>query len=204
MLIAGAVCPHPPLLIPAALGAAGSDPPGELRKVSDATARAVAGLAAARPDLLVVVGGGAAEREYGADAAGGLHAFGVEVTIGAGEPVLPLSLTVGRWLLERGRLLGHPGSPAGAARAGPRGAGLRRGGRRGARRRGCPLARPARPGAGRGTAGGRPGGVAGAGGRGPWPPHGRAAAVHDGALRGPLPGRLLGGIPDGLTPCPNQ
>jgi len=115
MLIAGAVCPHPPLLIPAALGAAGSDPPGELRKVSDATARAVAGLAAARPDLLVVVGGGAAEREYGADAAGGLHAFGVEVTIGAGEPVLPLSLTVGRWLLERGRLLGHPGSPAGAA-----------------------------------------------------------------------------------------
>ena len=113
MLIAGAVCPHPPLLIPAALGAAGSDPPGELRKVSDATARAVAGLAAARPDLLVVVGGGAAEREYGADAAGGLHAFGVEVTIGAGEPVLPLSLTVGRWLLERGGLLDHSGSPAG-------------------------------------------------------------------------------------------
>jgi hypothetical protein len=113
MLIAGAVCPHPPLLIPAALGAAGSDPPGELRKVSDATARAVAGLAAARPDLLVVAGGGAAEREYGADAAGGLHAFGVEVTIGAGEPVLPLSLTVGRWLLERAGILDHAGSAAG-------------------------------------------------------------------------------------------
>ena len=113
MLIAGAVCPHPPLLIPAALGSAGSDPPGELRKVAGATARAVAGLAAARPDLLVVVGGGVAEREYGAEAAGGLHAFGVHVTIGAGEPVLPLSLTVGRWLLESGGILGPGGVPAG-------------------------------------------------------------------------------------------
>ena len=113
MLIAGAVCPHPPLLIPAALGAAGSDPPGELRKVAAAAGRAVAGLAAARAELLVVVGGGAAEREYGADAAGGLHAFGVEVTVGAGEPVLPLSLTVGRWLLERGGILNHTGVPAG-------------------------------------------------------------------------------------------
>jgi hypothetical protein len=115
MLIAGAVCPHPPLLIPAALGSAASDPPAELRKVSDAAARAVAGLAAARPDLIVVAGGGAAEREYGADASGGLHAFGVGVTVGAGEPVLPLSLTVGRWLLERGGILDRDGKPAGAA-----------------------------------------------------------------------------------------
>jgi len=100
MLIAGAVCPHPPLLIPAALGSAASDPPAELRSVADAAGRAVSGLAGARPDLIVVVGGGAAEREYGADASGGLHAFGVDVTVGPGEPVLPLSLTVGRWLLE--------------------------------------------------------------------------------------------------------
>ena len=113
MLIAGAVCPHPPLLIPAALGSAAGGPPEELRKVSDAAARAVAGLAAARPDLLAVVGGGAAEREYAADTAGGLHAFGVEVTIGAGEPLLPLSLTVGRYLLERGGFLDGSGSAAG-------------------------------------------------------------------------------------------
>ena len=105
MLIAGAVCPHPPLLIPAALGSAASDPPAELRRVADAAARAVSGLADARPDLIVVVGGGAAEREYGADASGGLHAFGVDVTVGPGEPVLPLSLTVGRWLLERAGIL---------------------------------------------------------------------------------------------------
>jgi hypothetical protein len=105
MLIAGAVCPHPPLLIPAALGSAASDPPAELRKVADAAALAVSGLTGARPDLIVVVGGGAAEREYGADASGGLHAFGVGITVGPGEPVLPLSLTVGRWLLERAGIL---------------------------------------------------------------------------------------------------
>src|SRR5437667_167354 len=45
MLIAGAVCPHPPLLIPEALGSAASDPPDELRKVAAAAARAVAVLA---------------------------------------------------------------------------------------------------------------------------------------------------------------
>ncbi len=113
MLIAGAVCPHPPLLIPAALGSAASDPPPELRKVTAAAARAVAGLAEAQPEVIVVAGGGAAEREYGADASGGLHAFGVGVTVGAGDPVLPLSLTVGRWLLEHVGVLDRGGIPAG-------------------------------------------------------------------------------------------
>ena len=69
------MCPHPPLLIPAALGSAGSDPPAELRKVTAAAAQAVAGLAAARPDLIAVVGGGQADREYAAAAAGGLHDY---------------------------------------------------------------------------------------------------------------------------------
>jgi|SRR5690348_5238785 hypothetical protein len=132
MLIAGAVCPHPPLLIPAALGSAASDPPAELRNVADAASRAVSGLAGARPDLIVVVGGGAAEREYGADASGGLHAFGVDVTVGPGEPVLPLSLTVGRWLLECAGVLVREEAPdpaagmvgAGAGLPGEAGAGL--------------------------------------------------------------------------------
>ena len=109
MLIAGAVCPHPPLLIPAALGAAAADPPTELRRVTDAAAQAVAQLVAARPDLIAVVGGGPVDREYGAAAAGGLHDYGVGVTVGTGEPVLPLSLTVGRWLLELAGVLGPPG-----------------------------------------------------------------------------------------------
>jgi hypothetical protein len=132
VLIAGAVCPHPPLLIPAALGSAASDPPAELRNVADAASRVVSGLADARPDLIVVVGGGAAEREYGADASGGLHAFGVDVTVGPGEPVLPLSLTVGRWLLERAGVLVREEAPdpaagrvgAGAGLPGEAGAGL--------------------------------------------------------------------------------
>ena len=132
MLIAGAVCPHPPLLIPAALGSAASDPPAELRSVADAAGRAVSGLAGARPDLIVVVGGGAAEREHGADASGGLHAFGVDVTVGPGEPVLPLSLTVGRWLLEGAGIQVREEAPdpavglvgAGASVPGESGAGL--------------------------------------------------------------------------------
>jgi hypothetical protein len=106
MLIAGAVCPHPPLLIPAALGAARDDPPAELSKVTQAATTAVARLVAARPDLIAVVGGGPADREYGRAAAGGLHDYGVDVTVGTGEPVLPLSLTVGRWLLEQAGVLG--------------------------------------------------------------------------------------------------
>ena len=101
MLIAAAVCPHPPLLIPAAIGAAASDPPPALCAVTGACDAAVRALAAAGPDLIAVVGGGPASREYGPGAAGTLAAYGVPVTVGEGEPVLPLSLTVGRWLLGR-------------------------------------------------------------------------------------------------------
>ena len=99
MLIAAAVCPHPPLLIPAALGAAGREPQAALRAVGEACQLAVAALVAAGPDLIAVVGGGPADREYEAGAAGSLHDFGVPVTVGEGEPVLPLPLTAGRWLL---------------------------------------------------------------------------------------------------------
>jgi hypothetical protein len=101
MLTAAAVCPHPPLLIPAAIGAAASDPPPALCAVRDACDAATHALAAAEPDLIAVVGGGAGDREYDAAAAGSLSEFGVPVTVGEGEPVLPLSLTVGRWLLGR-------------------------------------------------------------------------------------------------------
>jgi hypothetical protein len=101
MLIAAAVCPHPPLLIPAALGAAGTEPPAVLRAVAEACDAAVHALVAAEPDLIAVVGGGPADHEYEASAAGSLSEFGVPVTVGEGDPVLPLSLTVGRWLLSR-------------------------------------------------------------------------------------------------------
>lgn len=121
MLIAAAVCPHPPLLIPAALGAAASAPPQPLRPVLEACDRAVHGLVTAGPDLIVVVGGGPATREYGQDAAGSLRRFGVPVTVGKGDPVLPLSLTVGRWLLARAGLgCDRPGGTAATNTAGTR------------------------------------------------------------------------------------
>jgi hypothetical protein len=96
MLIAAAVCPHPPLLVPEVTGA--SDPGDrELRHLRAACRDAVAVLLGAAPGLLVVVGGGGQTAEYPA-AGGSLRDFGVPFTVGA-DPVLPLSLTIGKWLL---------------------------------------------------------------------------------------------------------
>ncbi|HEV2377182.1 MAG TPA: hypothetical protein VGS19_34085 [Streptosporangiaceae bacterium] len=69
--------------------------------MADAVDRVVCSLLAASPDLVAVVGGGPVQQEFPAEAAGGLQQFGVDVTVGDGKPVLPLSLTVGRWLLTR-------------------------------------------------------------------------------------------------------
>ena len=97
MLIAAAVCPHPPVLIPAAMGEAGAGP--ELADLRAACAAAAQGLVRARPDLIVVAGGGPAGRTYPWPSAGSLHRYGVPWSTGPGRPVLPLSLTVGTWLL---------------------------------------------------------------------------------------------------------
>jgi hypothetical protein len=96
MLIAAAVCPHPPLLVPEVTGA--PDPGDlELRHLRAACRAAVAVLLGAAPDLLVVVGGAGQTAEYPAAAGGSLRDFGVPFTLGA-DPVLPLSLTIGKWL----------------------------------------------------------------------------------------------------------
>ncbi len=148
MLAAAAVCPHPPLLVPEVASGAAAD----MDAVRAACDAAVGMLAGARPDLIVVVGGadpgdradtvgadtvgadagggdtGDGEAghgraaEFGAAAAGSLAAFGVDWITGSGEPVLPLSLTIGRWLLERAGLLPDPAPapPPGKARAGAR------------------------------------------------------------------------------------
>jgi hypothetical protein len=97
MLIAAAVCPHPPLLVPEVTGA--QDPAaGELRRLRAACRDAVAVLPGVAPDLLVVVGGAGQTAEYPATAGGSLRDFAVPFTVGA-DPVLPLSLTIGKWLL---------------------------------------------------------------------------------------------------------
>lgn len=103
MLVAAAVCPHPPALVPEATGAAGAseNDAAELRQLRTTCDDAVGTLLATRPDLLAVVGSGPASATYPATAAGGLHEYGVQFTIGTGSPVLPLSLTIGKWLLAR-------------------------------------------------------------------------------------------------------
>jgi hypothetical protein len=110
MLIAAAVCPHPPLLVPEATGA--SDPEatgadglnvpdaaaGELRRLRTACRDAVAVLIGAAPDLLVVTGGAGQTTEYPPGPGGSLRDFSVPFSVGA-DLVLPLSLTIGKWLL---------------------------------------------------------------------------------------------------------
>jgi hypothetical protein len=104
MLTGAAVCPQPPLLIPAATGAPG---PGnaELERLRTACHQAVADLLSEGPDLVAVVGGAAHTAQYPPDAPGSLHEFGIPFTVGGprplGSPVLPLALTVGKWLLSR-------------------------------------------------------------------------------------------------------
>ncbi|MEV7246090.1 class III extradiol dioxygenase subunit B-like domain-containing protein [Streptomyces sp. NPDC093248] len=106
MLVAAAVCPCPPLLVPEV--AAGAAP--ELDPVRAACADALGVLAAARPDTLVVVGpaglGGRGWHPQGAQ--GSFHGFGVDVSVrlgpagdAVGERALPPSLAVAAWLLER-------------------------------------------------------------------------------------------------------
>ncbi len=91
-MIAAVVCPHPPLLIPEV--AAGAAP--ELDDLRAACATALtAGLGAA-PERVVLVGPGPVTAVWAADAPGALPGFGLP----GPAPLLPLSLTVGRWLLD--------------------------------------------------------------------------------------------------------
>ncbi|RBM11117.1 class III extradiol dioxygenase subunit B-like domain-containing protein [Streptomyces sp. PT12] len=104
MLVAAAVCPCPPLLVPEVAGGAAA----ELDEARAACDDALGVLTAARPDRLLVVGP-AAQPERGAfpsGARGSLRGFGVDVgaRLGEGPPgerELPPSLTIGAWLLER-------------------------------------------------------------------------------------------------------
>ncbi|MER5429096.1 class III extradiol dioxygenase subunit B-like domain-containing protein [Streptomyces sp. NPDC002588] len=107
MLVAAAVCPCPPLLVPEV--AAGAAP--ELDTARAACSDALAVLAAARPDRLVVVGPAekAGRGPYPEGARGSFRGFGVDLAVRLGGPgaenpagrELPSSLAVAAWLLER-------------------------------------------------------------------------------------------------------
>ncbi|WP_420035927.1 class III extradiol dioxygenase subunit B-like domain-containing protein [Streptomyces sp. cg28] len=103
MLVAAAVCPCPPLLVPEV--AAGAAP--ELDAARAACDEALAKVVAAAPELIVVVGTGARTTFHEAGARGSFRPFGVDVDVvlgtasGAPAATLPPSLTVGAWLLTR-------------------------------------------------------------------------------------------------------
>ncbi|RSS60099.1 class III extradiol dioxygenase subunit B-like domain-containing protein [Streptomyces sp. WAC01280] len=104
MLVAAAVCPCPPLLLPEV--ATGAAP--ELDAARTACADAVGLLAASRPDRLYVVGPVAegAAGVFPAGSAGSFAGFGVDLSVRLGDgPAadrpLPASLAVGAWLLGR-------------------------------------------------------------------------------------------------------
>jgi hypothetical protein len=120
VLIAAAVCPHPPLLVPELAGEADAELAALRAACHDAVRRLTRDRDGGPADLLVVVGADETTRAYGADAAGSLRPYGLDLTIGSGEPILPLSLTIGRWLLgavaDAGRTGGPPARFQGVAR----------------------------------------------------------------------------------------
>jgi len=106
MLVAAAVCPCPPLLVPEV--AAGAAP--ELDAARAACTDALGVLAASRPDRLLVVGpaGQDGRGPHPEGARGSFRGFGVDLDVrlgtgdgGAAERDLPPSLAVAAWLLER-------------------------------------------------------------------------------------------------------
>ncbi|MER7249402.1 class III extradiol dioxygenase subunit B-like domain-containing protein [Kribbella sp. NPDC000426] len=159
-VVAAAVCPHPPLLVPevasgaapelddlraaclatidalstastivvigsatstpstpAAVGPAASAPttPAVVGPAASApTTPAVVGPAASTPTTLVASGSAALAVPYGlvwfpAAAGGSFGAYGAPgVRVGSGDPVLPLSLAIGGWLLEQSKAAGLP------------------------------------------------------------------------------------------------
>ncbi|WNM30663.1 class III extradiol dioxygenase subunit B-like domain-containing protein [Streptomyces sp. Li-HN-5-11] len=106
MLVAAAVCPCPPLLVPEVAAGAAS----ELEALRAACVDALGVLAAARPDRLVVVGpaGQPGRGPYPEGARGSFRGFGVDLGVRLGRDTgsasgreLPPSLAVAAWLLER-------------------------------------------------------------------------------------------------------
>jgi hypothetical protein len=103
-IVSAAVCPHPPLLVPAVAGGAAA----ELDGLRAACLAAIDQLADA--DRLVIVGSGPATgTQYDASAGGSFGPYGApSVRVGSGDAVLPLSLTMGSWLVAQSKAAGLP------------------------------------------------------------------------------------------------
>jgi hypothetical protein len=124
VISAVAFCPQPPLLVPAlAAGAA-----GELAGLRAACAAAVLELPAPGRRL-VLLGAGESSRSHSPLARGSLAGFGVPIDVHLGSPgcggalELPLSLTIGAWLVgdvlgPRSGAIGFSVGPDGSAGTG--------------------------------------------------------------------------------------
>jgi hypothetical protein len=105
-VVRAAVCPHPPLLVPEI--ASGAAP--ELDDLRAACLAAIEHLSAA--DRLLVVGSEpAGPTSYDGSAGGSFGGYGAPgVRVGSGDPVLPLSLAMGAWLIEQTKVSDLPRS----------------------------------------------------------------------------------------------
>lgn len=120
MLVAAAVLPHPPMLVPEVASGAAE----ELDSLRSDCSRAIARVTGQAPDVLVLVGDGPARSSFAAGSTGSLAGFGVSTSVTLvgkelAEPALttasdasqgdqlPMSLTIGAWLLARAGWNGH-------------------------------------------------------------------------------------------------
>ncbi|WP_332644770.1 hypothetical protein [Aeromicrobium sp.] len=102
MIVAAAVCPHPPMLVPEVASGAADDL-ADLRQACD---DAVDALLASEPERVVIVGSGSLDMDRDETAGGTFADFGVDLHVGGHSTELPLSLTVGAWLLARAGWVG--------------------------------------------------------------------------------------------------
>ncbi|UPK76696.1 hypothetical protein MU582_08680 [Nocardioidaceae bacterium SCSIO 66511] len=93
-----AFCPHPPVLVPAVAQGASAEV-ADLRTACDAVVRAL--IAGDSVKRVTVVGSGHASGRWDESAGGTLAGYGVDVGAGGTKAALPLSLTIGAWLLDR-------------------------------------------------------------------------------------------------------
>ncbi len=102
MLVAAAVCPHPPLLVPAVASGAAAET-ADLRASCLSAVRRLAGAAPSGDDTsprVVVIGAAATAGDWTGGAGGDMRAFGCDVAFGGPDRVLPPSLTIGAYLLD--------------------------------------------------------------------------------------------------------
>ncbi len=108
-VVAAAFCPHPPVLVPGLGGGTAGPVEEPTREAADPVLERLRGACLDAVSVLVpgdrpvvVLGSGAGDQSWHGEAAGSLRPWGVDVRVGgAGAPVLPLSLTVGAWLLDQ-------------------------------------------------------------------------------------------------------